>query len=80
MRNASLTIRNIPGRVLARLRERALRHRRSMQGEVLSILETAAADPAPRMSPREFLRHVQSLGISTPSEAAAMIREDRDAR
>ena len=81
VRSASLTIRNIPGSVLARLRERAQRHRRSMQGEVLSILETAAAaEQAPRMTPGEFLRHVQSLGIRTRSESADMIRKDRDAR
>ncbi len=80
MRTASLTIRNIPGRVLVRLRERALRHRRSMQGEILSILETVVADPAVRMGPKEFLRHIQGLGVSSPSEAVAMIREDRDAR
>lgn len=80
MRSVSLTIRNIPGSVLARLRDRAQRHRRSMQGEILSILETAAADPVVRMGPKEFLRHVHSLGVSTPSEAAEMIRKDRDAR
>lgn len=80
MRSASLTIRNIPRHVLMRLRERARLHRRSMQGEILSILESAAAEPAPRMTPREFLRHVQSLGIKTPSESADMIRKDRDER
>jgi plasmid stability protein len=80
VRSASLTIRNIPGSVLARLRERAQRHRRSMQGEILSILETAAAEQAPRMTPGEFLRHVQSLGIRTQSESVDMIRKDRDAR
>lgn len=80
MRTASLTIRNIPGKVLVRLRERALRHRRSMQGEILSILETAVAAPAVRMGPKEFLRHIQGLGVSSPSEAVEMIREDRDAR
>lgn len=80
VRKASLTIRNIPGSVLARLRERAQRHRRSMQGEILSILETAVAERAPRMTPGEFLRHVQSLGIKTRPESADMIRKDRDAR
>lgn len=80
MRSASLTIRNIPGSVLARLRERARRHRRSMQGEILSILETAAADQAPRMTPGEFLQHVQTLGIRTRSESTGMIRKDRNAR
>lgn len=78
MRSASLTIRNIPGDVLARLRERAERHRRSMQGEILSILESAAADPVPRMGPREFLDHIQKLGIRSPAESADIIRKDRD--
>jgi plasmid stability protein len=80
MRTASLTIRNIPGRVLARLRERARRHHRSKQGEILSILEQASAEQSLQMAPRDYLRYVQSLGIETPSESAEMIRKDRDAR
>jgi plasmid stability protein len=80
MRSASLTIRNIPGSVLARLRDRAQRHRRSMQGEIMAILEIATAEPQVRMGPREFLQHVQKLGVRTPAESAAMIREDRDGR
>jgi plasmid stability protein len=80
MRSASLTIRNIPGSVLARLRDRAQRHRRSMQGEIMAILEVATAEPHVRMGPREFLQHVKRLGVRTPAESAAMIREDRDGR
>lgn len=80
MRSASLTIRNIPGRVLQRLRDRAAEHRRSMQGEVLSILEAAAADAAVRLDAEGLLRRVQSLGLKTPAEAVEMIREDRDGR
>lgn len=80
MRSASLTIRNIPGSVLARLRDRAQRHRRSMQGEIMAILEIATAELQVRMRPREFLQHVQKLGVRTPAESAAMIRADRDGR
>jgi plasmid stability protein len=78
MRSASLTIRKIPGTVLQRLRERAVRHRRSMQGEVLSILESATADASKRLDAEGIFRRVQSLGLRTPAEAADMIRQDRD--
>lgn len=33
-----------------------------------------------RLSIREALAQVQALGLSTPSESAAWVREDRDAR
>jgi len=80
MRSASLTIRDIPGRVLQRLRDRAAEHRRSMQGEILSILEAAAADQALRLDAMRLLTRVQSLRVRTPAEAVEMIREDRDGR
>ena len=78
MRSASLTIRKIPGTVLQRLRERATRHRRSMQGEVLSILESATVDASARLDAEAMLRRVQSWGLRTPAESAEMIRQDRD--
>lgn len=80
MKSASLTIRSIPVSVLKRLRARAERHHRSMQGEILAILEAAAAEPEPRRSIAEILERVRALGIRTDPEAAAMIRADRDAR
>ena len=80
MRTASLTIRDIPRPVLERLRARAARHRRSMQGEILAILESAAAEAAPRRTVAETLAHVRALGVRTPAEAVGMIRADRDGR
>lgn len=79
MRRASLTIRNIPAPVLARLRSRAAANRRSMQGEVLAILEGAAAE-GPVLSARGALERIRSLKLSTPSESVAMLRADRDGR
>jgi uncharacterized protein len=46
MADRSLTIRGIPDAVLARLRARAAREHRSLNGEVLSILARAAEDDA----------------------------------
>lgn len=40
-------MRNVPGPVAAALRERARRHQRSLQQELLAILESAAAEPVP---------------------------------
>lgn len=80
MKTASLTIRDIPKPVLERLRVRAERNRRSMQGEIVAILEAAAAAPATRRTITETLRHLRELGVRTPAEAARMIRADRDGR
>ena len=79
MRTASLTIRNIPAPILARLRARAAANRRSMQGEIMLILEGAAAE-VPALPARGALERVRSLKLSTPSESVAMLRADRDGR
>ena len=75
---ASLTIRNIPKAVLERLRTRAGRHRRSMQGEVLAILESAAAEVPLKRGAAEILQRIRDLVVTTPDEATDMIRADRE--
>jgi len=80
MSTATLTIRNIPDDVLANLRRRAAANRRSMQGEVLQILEAAAREPVVSLRPPDALRRVRRLGLATPAEATDMVRADRDGR
>ena len=75
----SLSIKNAPDEMVRRLKKRAERHHRSLQGELMAILEEAVGTSR-RLTPAEVLAKVRQLGLSTPSEAAAMIREDRDAR
>ncbi len=75
----NLLITNAPDHVVQRLRERAERHHRSLQGELLSIIEAAVEDDRPR-TPAEVLVAVRRLGLYTPSEAAALVRADRDGR
>ena len=41
----NLSVKNVPDELAARLRERAERNHRSLQGELMAILEGAAADP-----------------------------------
>ena len=58
---------------------RARKSRRSLQGELLRILEKAVAEED-RLTPLQVLEKVRSLKLKTPAESAAFVRQDRDAR
>jgi antitoxin FitA len=73
----NLSIENAPDHVVQRLRRRAERHHRSLQGELLAIIEAAVRQDEPA-APSDILTEVRQLGLQTPSEAAALIRADRD--
>lgn len=75
----NLSIKNAPEDVVERLRARATRHRRSLQGELLAIIEEAVR-PERHLTPDQVLAEVRHLGLQTPSEAALIIRADRDGR
>ncbi len=75
----NLSIKNAPDEMVRRLKERAKRNHRSLQGEVMSILESVVA-PGAALSPAEVLAEVRRRGLQTPSEAAELIRADRDSR
>lgn len=61
----AIHVRNVPEATVAALRERAERHGRSLEHEVLEILENAAAEPAP-----------VRLVTTTTSVTSAWRRED----
>lgn len=42
----NLSIKNVPERVLTKLRERAVRHHRSVQGELMALITAAVESPA----------------------------------
>ncbi len=74
----TLTIKRVPVKLVKRLQRRAARHHRSIQGELLTLLEDALS---PReLSVEELHREIRELGLRTPAESVRMIREDRDAR
>ena len=77
--SVSLSLKNAPDDLVKRLKERAKRHHRSLQGEVMAILEEAVGTSRP-LTPDEVLAKVRQLRLSTPRDAAAMIREAREAR
>ncbi len=74
----NLSIKNVPDDVAEKLRERAKQNRRSLQGELLCILEEAAKPK--KLTVGEFARKVESLGFHTPSESVEIIRRERDER
>lgn len=73
----TLSIKHAPDAVVQRLRERAARNHRSLQGELLAIIEQAARQPA-SMDAEQLFKEIQALGIKTPSDSVDIIRADRD--
>lgn len=112
----TLTIKQVPEPLARQLKRRAERNRRSLQKEMLSIMEDAAGrgvPPAPaaysnvsepaavysakrtairrtgktvggehagKLTLDQLWQRARKLGASMPSESAAIIRRDRDAR
>jgi len=74
----TLSIKNVPDELAEKLRTRAARRHRSLQGELLAILEETVSPR--RASPAELLKSLKESGLRTPGEATRMIRADRDAR
>ena len=86
----NLSIKNVPESLVERLRERAKRNHRSMQGELMTILEESLKYGAAIMESRavyrtgldasDVHRMARSLDLRTGSDSTRLIREDRDAR
>ena len=73
----TLSIKNVPDELARRLKQRAARHHRSLQGELLAIVEAAAGQSV--RSLRELGDLEKQLGLHSPSgEPARLVREDRD--
>ena len=76
METVTLSIKGVPRRTADRIKERAARHHRSLQGELMAILEEAATS----FSIDDLAKLSQRMGLRTKSDAARVIRRDRDAR
>lgn len=75
----NLSIKNAPDDVVERLRERAQRNHRSLQGELMAIIEEAVAPKSPdHLKLDEYRARIRALGLSSRDEAAAIVRADRD--
>src|SRR2546430_13388602 len=65
---------NAPDEIVVRLKERAAKNHRSLQGEMLAIIEEAVREPT-TLTPREVLAEVRRLGLHTPAEAVERSEE-----
>jgi len=74
----TLSIKDVPDDLADALRERARRNHRSIQGELMAILEHNLGGRPFRAF--ALLDRVRSLGLQTPAEAVAIVREARDSR
>ena len=73
----TLSVKNVPEKMAERLRQRAARNHRSLQGELMAILEEAAQ---PSITIDELFEKVKALGLRGPSESTAIVRALRDGR
>ena len=74
----SLSIKNVPDQVAERLRMRAERHHRSIQGELLAILEAAVDEGS--LTVEEAHARIKAMGLRTKADSTRIVRELRDAR
>jgi len=74
-----ITIKNVPKGMAVQLKARAKGNHRSMQGEAMSILESALT-LRPKMAVEDIVARVRARGLRSPSESAKIVREMRDAR
>ena len=72
----TLSIKNVPEHLAERLRQRAAASHRSMQGELMAILERALEENPP-LAPQALLARVRELGVSTDRESTDDIRRER---
>jgi plasmid stability protein len=76
MATVTLSVKNVPEDMARRLKARAERNHRSLQGELMAILEEAS-----RQLTVEGLAALASrISLRTPSESAKFVRATRDGR
>lgn len=74
----TLTIKNLPDETAERLRKRAKDNHRSLQGELMAILE-AVLEPRP-LTAHEVRERSWAMGLRTEPDSVEIIRRDRDSR
>ena len=70
----NLSIKNASDAVVDRLKQRAARNHRSLQGELMAIIEDAVrAD-----GPRAVFDEIRALGLRSPGDSVEIVRAARD--
>ena len=68
----SFSLKNVPDDLAARLKAQAARNHRSIQGELMAILEKAVGRP--RLSRDEMLAEIERLGLAPTRNKASRKR------
>jgi len=75
---ANLTVRNLDETIVAKLKQQATKHGRSLEAEVREILRRSAGRP----TVEEIMASVERIAAMTPdvpqTDSADIIREDRE--
>jgi antitoxin FitA len=74
----NVSLKNVPDEIVEILRSRARQNHRSLQGELMAILEAVANSNKITLDQAEG--HFKKLGFTTGNESSQWIRELRDAR
>ncbi len=74
----NLSIKNAPDDVVVKLKARAARNHRSLQGELMAIVTAAAEEPYATLA--DIRDSVRGLKLSARSELAEIVRQMRDER
>jgi plasmid stability protein len=77
MATVNLSVKNVPAKVADGLKARAERNHRSLQGELMVILEEAARE----VSVADLVRFAERVGLSDPAgESLQIVKGDRRGR
>jgi len=74
----TFSIKTVPDRLAGQLRARARRNHRSLQGELMSILEDAVGGRP--FDARALLERARMRGLASGDESAGDVRATRDGR
>lgn len=70
----NLSVKDVPEELAERLRQRALRNHRSLQGELMAIIEQAAYEPAAAAGPAWFDSNRRGLVVGHDARGKPIIR------
>jgi len=74
----NLSVKDVPDDLAEALRAQARANHRSLQGELMAMIEAHVG--ARPFRARRLLEDVRALGLKTPRGSARMIRNERDRR
>ena len=74
----NLSVKDVPDHLVEALRAKAQRNHRSLQGEMMAMIEThVGARPFRAV---DLLEAARAAGLEGPDESTQWVREDRDSR